>query len=229
VLKMLETAKPADKLENLKFLAGQLKEFAKGMQAVQIGDLAAAQNASVKLDAELWHMSQRLKDTPKKKNEPPTLPVMSAVLPDAQAGPLLSSLSIMSLELRAAILADQKRLPEAKALFAQAAQEEKALGYREPPTYIRPVGEAEGSALMRAGDYSGAHKAYAAALAERPRSGFPLFGMAWSSEAAGDKVTAAKEYAEFADAWKRGNPDLPQMTHAREFLTAQKPGSSATK
>ena len=59
----------------------------------------------------------------------------------------------MSLELRAAILTEQKRLPEAKALFAQAAQEEKSLGYREPPTYIRPVGEAEGLALMRAGDY----------------------------------------------------------------------------
>jgi tetratricopeptide (TPR) repeat protein len=229
VLKMLESAKPADKLENLKFLAGQLKEFATGMQAVQIGDLAAAQTASVKLDVELWHMSQRLKDVPKKKKEPPTLPVTTAVLPDAQAGPLLSSLSIMSLELRAAILAEQKRLPEARALFAQAAQEEKALGYREPPTYIRPVGETEGSALMRAGDYSDAHKAYEAALVERPRSGFPLFGMARSSEAAGDEATAAKEYAEFADAWQQGNPDLPQMTHAREFLSAQKTRLSATK
>jgi tetratricopeptide (TPR) repeat protein len=154
---------------------------------------------------------------------------MSAVMPDAQAGPLLSSLSIMSLELRAAILAEQKHLPEAKALFAQAAREEKALGYREPPTYIRPVGEAEGSALMRAGDYSDAHKAYEAALVERPRSGFPLFGMARSSEAAGDETTAAKEYAEFADAWKQGNPDLPQVVHTREFLTAQKTRSSATK
>ena len=229
VLKMLDTAKPTDKLENLKFLAGQLKEFATGMQAVQMGDLAAAQNASVKLDVELWHMSQRLKDTPKKKKEMPTTPAMSAVMPDAQAGPLLSSLSIMSLELRAAILAQQKHLPEAKALFAQAALEEKALGYREPPTYIRPVGEAEGSALMRAGDYSDAHKAYEAALVERPRSGFPLFGMARSSEAAGDEATAAKEYAKFAEAWKQGNPDLPQMTHARGFLTAQKAGSSATK
>ena len=229
VLKMLETAKPADKLENLKFLAGQLKEFATGMQAVQMGDLAAAQIASVKLDVELWHMSQHLKDAPKKKKETPTIPVMSAVMPDAQAGPLLSSLSIMSLELRAAILAEQKRLTEAKALFAQAAQEEKALGYREPPTYIRPVGEAEGSALMRAGDYSDAHKAYAAALVERPRSGFPLFGMARSSEAAGDEATAAKEFAEFAKAWKEGNPDLPQMAHAREFLSVQKERSSATK
>jgi tetratricopeptide (TPR) repeat protein len=229
VLKMLETTRPADKLENLKFLAGQLKEFATGMQAVQTGDLASAQIASVKLDAELWHMSQRLKDAPKKKKETPTTPVMSEVMPDAQAGPLLSSLSIMSLELRAAILAEQKHLPEAKALFAQAAQEEKALGYREPPTYIRPVAEAAGSALMRAGDYSDAHKAYEAALVERPRSGFPFFGMARSSEAAGDEAIAAREYAEFADAWKQGNPDLPQMTHAREFLTAQKARSSATK
>ncbi|MCU1249059.1 MAG: hypothetical protein JWQ49_2088 [Edaphobacter sp.] len=229
VLKMLETAKPADKLENLKFLAGQLTEFAVGMQAVQMGDLTAAQNASVKLDVELWHMSQRVKDAPKKKKEAPKTPVMSPVLPDAQAAPLLSSLSIMSLELRAAILAEQKHLPEAKSLFAQAAQEEKALGYREPPTYIRPVGETEGSALMRAGDYSDAHKAYEAALTERPKSGFPLFGMARSSEAAGNEATAAKEYAQFVDAWKQGNPDLPQMTHAREFLTAQKVGLTATK
>jgi hypothetical protein len=167
----------------------------------------------MKLDAELWHISQRLKDAPKKKKEPPATPVMSAVTPDAQAGPLLSSLSIMSLELRAAILAEQKRLPEAKALFTQAAQEEKALGYREPPTYIRPVNA----------------MAYEAALVERPRSGFPLFGMARSNEAAGDEATATKEYTEFADAWKEGNPDLPQMAHARELLSTQKTRLAATK
>jgi predicted negative regulator of RcsB-dependent stress response len=91
------------------------------------------------------------------------------------------------------------------------------------------MGEAEGSALMRAGDYSDAHKAYEAALVERPKSGFPLFGMARSSEAAGDQAAAAREYAQFVDAWKEGNPDLPQMTHAREFLAAQKVQSNATK
>jgi tetratricopeptide (TPR) repeat protein len=229
VLKMLETAKPSDKLENLKFLAGQLKEFATGMQAAQTGDLATARAASTMLDAELWHMSQSIKDAPKKKKETPTTPVMSAVMPDAMAAPLLSSLSIMSLELRAAILAEQKRLPEAKVLFARAAQEEKSLGYREPPTYIRPVGEAEGLALLRAGDYADAHKAYAAALVERPKSGFPLFGMARCSEAAGDAASASSEYAEFRDAWKQGDPGLPQMAHARAYGTAQKPPSSATR
>ncbi len=222
VLTMLEGSKPQDRLENLKFLAGQLKEFATGMLAVQAGDLVAAQAASVRLDAELWHMSQRVKDAPKKKKEMSTMPVMAAVMPDAQAGPLLSSLSIMSLELRAAILAEQKKLPEAKALFAEAAQEEKGLGYREPPGYIRPVGEAEGAALMRAGDYAGAHKAYEAALVERPRSGFPLFGMARSSEAAGDAATARAEYVKFAEAWKDGDPGMQEMAHAREYLAGQK-------
>jgi hypothetical protein len=53
--------------------------------------------------------------------------------------------------------------------------------------------------------------------------------MARSSEAAAEEATAAKEYAEFANAWKEGNPELSQMTHAREFLTAPKARSSATK
>jgi tetratricopeptide (TPR) repeat protein len=229
VLKMLENANPTDKLENLKFLAGELKEFATGMQAVQTGDLKTAQAASMSLDAELWHKSQSVKDAPKPKKETATTPVMTAIMPDAMPGPLLSSLSIMSLELRAAILAEQKHLPEAKALYAQAAQEEKSLGYREPPNYIRPGGEAEGLALMRAGDYAGAHKAYESALAERPKSGFPLYGMAQSSEAAGDQATAAKEYIAFTDAWKTGDPTLPQLAHAQAFIATQKTRLSGTK
>jgi tetratricopeptide (TPR) repeat protein len=103
------------------------------------------------------------------------------------------------------------------------------LGYREPPTYIRPVGEAEGLALLRAGDYADAHKAFEAALVERPKSGFSLFGMARSSEAAGNDATARKEYAEFTTAWKNGDANLPQMTHSQEFLTGQKTQSTATK
>lgn len=176
----------------------------------------------MRLDAELWHMSQKVKDAPKKKKEEAKVPVMAAVMPDAMPGPLVSSLSIMSLELRGAILAEQKKLDEAKALFNEAAQEEKGLGYREPPTYIRPVGETEGSVLMRAGDYAGAHKAYEAALVERPKSGFPLYGMARSSEAAGDAAAARAEYARFVAAWRDGDAGMPEMAHAREYMAGQK-------
>jgi tetratricopeptide (TPR) repeat protein len=222
VLKMLEGAKPDAKLENLNFLAGGLKEFSTGMQAVEANDVATAQAASLRLDAELWRMSQKIKDAPKKKLEPPATPVMVAVMPDALAGPLLSNLSVMSLELRGSILVQQKQLAEAKVLFDQAALEEKKLGYREPPSFIRPVGETEGIALLHAKDYAGAHKAYEAALVERPKSGFPLFGMAQSSEMAGDASTAHEEYAKFVEAWRNGDPGALELAHAREYLMGQK-------
>jgi tetratricopeptide (TPR) repeat protein len=222
VLKLLEGAKPDSRLENLTFLAGQLKQFANGMLALQNGNVAEAQVSSTALDAELWHMSQKVKDEAKPKKESPTSPVLVPVMPDAKAAPLLASLSIMSLELRASILAEQKKLPEAKALFAQAAQEEKALGYREPPIYIRPVGEAEGYALLRAGDYAGAHKAYAAALVDRPNSGFALYGMAKSTEGMGDVATAKTEYTKFLESWKNGDPGMVQTTHAQDYLRGGK-------
>ena len=222
VLKLIAASKPDTKLENLTFLAGQLREFATGMEAVSTGDLTAAQTSSTQLDADLWHLSQKINDTPKPpKKDDTKAPFTVAVLPDAMPAPLLSTLSIMSLELRASILAAQKKVPEAKALFDQAAKEEKALGYREPPTYIRPVGETEGVALLDAGDPTDAHEAYAAALAERPNSGFPLYGMARSSEAANNAAKATTEYEHFTEAWKDASPTAPELLHAREFLATQ--------
>jgi Tfp pilus assembly protein PilF len=218
---MLEGAKPDAKLANLNFLAGALQDFSKGMQSVQADNLAEAQAASSRLDAELWRVSQKMKDMPKEKKEPSKAPMMTPVMPDALPQPLLSNLSIMSLELRAAILVQQQKLPEAKALFADAALEEKKLGYREPPSYIRPVGEAEGAALLRTKDYAGAHKAYEAALVERPKSGFPLYGMARSSEGAGDAAKARAEYEQFLAAWKDGDPAAAELAHAHQYLAGQ--------
>jgi tetratricopeptide (TPR) repeat protein len=218
VLVLLQSAKTEEKLENLSFLAGQLKQFAAGMQAAQTGDLTTAQTSSTALDVELWRMSQRIKDTPKKKPSSPTLPVMATVMPDAQAAPLLASLSIMSLELRATILAGQKHLPESKKLFDQAMLEEGALGYREPPTYIRPVGETAGFVYLQAGDFADAHASYAAALKERPKSGFGFYGMARSSEAAGNTIVARGEYAQFLEAWKNGDPSNPEFAHAQHYM-----------
>jgi tetratricopeptide (TPR) repeat protein len=218
VLVLLQSAQPQVKLENLSFLAGQLKQFATGMQAAQTGDLATAQASSTALDVELWHMSQQVKDAPKAKPSSPTLPVMAAIMPDAQAAPLLASLSIMSLELRATILAAQKHLPEAKKLFDQAMLEESQLGYREPPNYIRPVGETAGFVLLQAGDFADAHVAYAAALKERPKSGFGLYGMARSSEAAGNATIAREEYARFLEAWKNGDSSNPELAHAQQYM-----------
>ena len=221
ILGMLKDSKPDAKFENLQFLAGQLKDFATGMKAAQTGDIAAAQAASDRLDADLWRLSQRVHDAPPEKKAAVTAPAMAVVMPDAKPGPLLSSLSVMSLELRASIRAAQKRLPEAKALFAQAAHEEKKLGYREPPAFIQPVGETEGAVLLRAGDAAGAHAAYAKALEDRPNSGFSLYGMAQASEAAGNIATAREEFTKFLSAWKNSDASRPELSHARAWLSAQ--------
>jgi tetratricopeptide (TPR) repeat protein len=229
---LLASGKPDAKLENLLFLFGQLRGFATGMLALESNDLVVAQASSNALDADLWRQSQKLKDKSEpekpKKSASSHTPVMVAVMPDAEAEPMLSSLSIMSLELRASILAAQKQLPEAKALFAQAAHQEKSLGYREPPAFIRPVGETEGAALLRAGDPEGAHQAYADALVERPNSGFSLYGLARSSEAAGNTKAARTEYARFLKAWKDSDPANPQLAHAHNFLTTPHGGTQTT-
>jgi tetratricopeptide (TPR) repeat protein len=228
VLYLLKSADPPDNLPNLQFLARQLTQFALGMQALEAHDLPSAETASAQFDAELWRISNRLKDEKdaksgekeKDKKQPDATPPKLQVMPDALPNPLVSNLSIMSLELRAGLLMAKKQSDKAKKLYAQAAQEEKALGYREPPAYIRPVGETEAAAFMAASDWKDAKAAFEAALVERPHSGFPLYGIALASEQAGDTTAATAEYADFLSAWKSADTDLPQLAHARAFVAS---------
>ncbi len=195
------------------------------MQAVEARVLAKAEESSVRFDAELWRKSQMSKNpsampTMAANTKPPGPPKLQ-LMADALPQPLLSSLSVMSLELRASLLTAQGQAAEAKSLFAQAAQAEKALGYHEPPNYIRPVGETEAAAMMAVGDWAGARTAYQRALGERPRSGLALYGIAMCSEKAGDPQAAAKEYADFLAAWKDADPALAQVTHAQTYLSGR--------
>ena len=214
---------------NLRALADELTDYATGMKALETGDLAAAQTASDRMDARLWRVEQRQKeetsakaaqDKDKKENEdaktaePPKVPVM----PDALSAPLLKSLSIQSLELRAGILAGQGKLDDAKKLYSEAVKEEKKLGYHEPPMYIRPVGETEAAALVKAKDYAGAQAAYEVALKERPGSGFGLYGIARVKELSGDAAGARAGYQSFLKAWPAADAGLPEVAHAHKVL-----------
>jgi tetratricopeptide (TPR) repeat protein len=222
VLELSKTSGPPATQPNLRFLARQLCDFAAGMQAVDSSDLAKGEESSARFDAEQWRMSQQLRGSSgmsamaanNASGSPPKLQVM----PDALLEPILSSLSVMSLELRASLLTARQQTTQAKGLFAQAAQEEKRLAYREPPAYIRPVGETEAAALLAVGDWAGAREAYERALIERPRSGFPLYGIALSDEKARNPDAAAKEYAAFLAAWKDADPALTQVTHAQGYV-----------
>jgi hypothetical protein len=224
---------PPAALSNLAFLRRALADFAAGMQSLDAGEIAKAEESSQRLDAELWRISGELKaeddaKAKEKKSADAGTPKMQ-VMPDARGKPLVSNISIMSLELRAGLLVAKKRTEEAKKLYAQAAREEKDLGYHEPPGYIRPVAETEGAALLSASAWTDAKAAYQKALTERPKSGFPLYGIALSSERSGDAKAASAEYAEFVTAWKDADAALPQLGHARAFLTEHGGREAAAK
>ena len=80
--------------------------------------------------------------------------------------------------------------------------------------------------MMAAGDWSDARAAYQRALVERPRSGLALYGVAMSSEKAGDTVAASREYADFLAAWRDADPTLDELTHARAYIAS---GGAAVK
>jgi tetratricopeptide (TPR) repeat protein len=218
VVELAGMYKPNPRWPNLNFLAESLSSFAQGMQAVETHRVNEAKASSTLLDAALWRVSEQAKQEKKDKKKDDTPKTDLQLAPDALIDPLIQNLSIMSLELRASILTSENRAPEAEKLFAQAAQEEKDLGYREPPGYIRPVGETEAAALAAAGKYDDARAAYQRALKERPKSGFPLYGIAQSTEEAGDTRGAVAAYTDFVATWKTADPDLPQLTHARAYL-----------
>jgi tetratricopeptide (TPR) repeat protein len=212
---------------NLRALAEELTDYATGMKALETGDLAAAHAASDRMDARLWRVEQRQKqeaaakateDKGKDKQDPKTEPPKVPVMPDALSAPLLKSLSIQSLELRAGILAGQGKLDDAKKMYDEAVLGEKKLGYHEPPMYIRPVGETEAAALVKAKDFAGALAAYEVALKERPGSGFGLYGVARVKELSGDAAGAKVGYQSFLKAWPAADAGLPEVAHAHKVL-----------
>jgi tetratricopeptide (TPR) repeat protein len=226
-LELLKASEPPPAaLSNLAFLRRALTDFTTGMQALDAGEIAKAEEPSQRLDAELWRISSRISSDEKttedakskeKKAADAGAPKMQ-LMPDAHAKQLISNVSIMSLELRAGLLMANKQTEEAKKLYAQAAREEKDLGYHEPPGYIRPVAETEAAAMLKASAWTDAKTAYEKALADRPKSGFALYGVALSSERSGDLKSASTQYTEFVSTWKDADQTLPELTHARAFL-----------
>ena len=227
VIALSQAKEPPASQPNLRFLAHELVTLGTGMQAADTRDAEKAEAESAEFDAELWRMTQQMNEAQMQRRMGlpdvtqsvnvagrPKIPVNS----DADVEPLLRMLSVMSLELRGSALEAAKETAEAKSVFTRAAKEEKALGYHEPPLYIRPVGETEAAALFAAGDFGDAKAAYQQALLERPRSGFPLYGIALCSEKMGDLQAASKEYSDFLAAWKTADPNLSQLAHARTYV-----------
>jgi hypothetical protein len=221
VTKLVDAANLPSSMPHLELLAGDLAEFALGLQAVEAHQPDTAERHSVLLDASLWRLSQEIQDEKGKVEKGKTKAngaVDHKTSTDPLAQPLLSALTIMSLELRGTIVATQGRASEAEKLFSSAQERESDLGYHEPPWYIRPASESEGAALMTAGKWAEAEAAYRRELLQRPQSGFSLYGIALAEEKSGDSNGAAAAYRQFLTAWKTADPDLPQLEHAQQWL-----------
>jgi hypothetical protein len=224
VVDLVKAANVSQNMPHMEFLAGGLSEFALGMQSVEAHEPDVAERHSVLLDSSLWRMSQLIKDQEAKEKKAPAPTGNQSMSPDPLPQPLLKMLSIMSLELRASMLATQDNVPEAEKLFAAARREEKELGYHEPPFYIRPVAESEAAAMMTAGKWPEAEAAFQKALVERPNSGFALYGLGQVREKMRDAGATSAAYRQFLSAWKTADPGLPEIQHAQQWMS-QHPGS----
>ena len=236
---MLNIANAPASLPNLQSLATALTAFAHGMQSVSKRDLDAAQRDSATLDAQLWRVSQQIdqqaadqKSRDKQAKDPSkpvnSIPVNQVQPTDPNLEATLKNLAVLSLELRGAALVAGGKIPEAETLFAQARRQEAELGYREPPAFIQPVSELEAEFLTAAGQKVEAEKAWKQALEDRPNSGFALYGLALLAEKSGDNAKTSAAYNQFLTTWKTADPQLPQVQHAQQWLTAHPNQALAT-
>ncbi|HEY5328365.1 MAG TPA: hypothetical protein VIJ79_00645 [Acidobacteriaceae bacterium] len=207
---MLEASAPDKALKNLTWLRGALLEYTLGMKALDASNTA---DASRHLDA----LNAALKAKPA-ESKMSDMPMPGAPPIDMEMGPAHTFMDVADLELQGAVLTAQNKPAEADAAFKKATDAEVALGYREPPYYVRPVGETRGDALLRAGRYVEAKQAYEDALKERPDSGFPLYGIARADAAAKNDAAATADYKRLLAAWPHADPDLPQLKDAHAWL-----------
>jgi tetratricopeptide (TPR) repeat protein len=228
VQSLLGSANPAAAFPNLNTLASTLKSFASGMDSAEHKNLEAARQDSANLDAQLWRASQQMEDKSAKDAKKTTdtaakttdaKPANKVQPTDPNLPSMVKNLAILSLELRAAILIKNGKIAEAKPLFDQARRQEQDLGYREPPAFIQPVAEQEAELLMAAGETADAETAWKQALADRPNSGFPLYGLALIAEKTGNTTQTAGAFNQFLSAWKTADPELPQIAHAHQWLS----------
>jgi tetratricopeptide (TPR) repeat protein len=127
---------------------------------------------------------------------------------------------VKALELRGAILSTQAKHEEAIAKLRKAVEVFGLIAYDEPPHYSRLPHETLGQALLRAGQYTEAERAYKDGLFFRPNSGWLLYGVAQAREKQGDVAATRAAYQAFLEAWKSADPDLPQVVHAKAILAA---------
>ncbi len=105
-------------------------------------------------------------------------------------------------------LVAEGKVDEAIAQLREAAQDEDALPYMEPPDLIVPARHILGAVLLRANRDKEAEAVYRDDLARHPHNGWSLYGLWQSLRHQKRTADAAKVEAEFHEAWKHADVKL---------------------
>lgn len=198
-----------------KSYADGLSAYAKGMDAIEKGDLAAASHESDLLDASLWRL-----EATKPAKKPGAMDMSNIEPTEDDPTQVLNLLGTMSLDLRGNVKIAQGDSDGGLKLIEQAAEKEKNLGYSEPPRYFRPEQESLGYAHLKLKQWDKARDAFNEALRQRPKSGHALYGIAQSYALSGDASQATSAYRDFLAAWPHADADLPQVKQANAWLAS---------
>ena len=127
---------------------------------------------------------------------------------------------IQKAQMEAVILSAEGHGDEAIATMRQAIASGKDLAYAfGPPSPEKPSEELLGELLLKANKAAQAREAFAASLERAPRRTESLLGLARAESAMGDKVAAAKSYAELLQIWKNADPGYAPEEEAQRFVS----------
>lgn len=128
----------------------------------------------------------------------------------AQATPANDLVALAREVARGRFAAAAGRYDKAAGFYRQAIAIESRIPYQEPPYWYYPVNQSLGAALFLAGRPAEASDAFRTALAQTPRNGWALYGLARSEAAQGRKAEAEAARLAFVRAWA-GRPEWLRM------------------
>jgi hypothetical protein len=89
----------------------------------------------------------------------------------------------------------------------------------QPPYPVIPATELAGELLLDFSRPAEAVPYFQKTLLRTPNRPKAVFGLARAAQAMSDKTTAMEHYREFLTIWKNADPDRPEVSAAKEFLT----------
>ncbi len=117
-------------------------------------------------------------------------------------------LQLAGVQLEGELAAAQGDTADAIAALESAVAQQDGLTYTEPPPWFMPTRQALGAALLQAGRAADAEAVYLADLAQHPKNGWALYGLAQALHAQGKAEQAVLVENGFAQAWKYADVKL---------------------